>query len=113
MRDPRAADTTVTSLSVAAGPDYGKTLVTVTGTNFADSALLAVRFGLTADGVAARTFLSASTIKVLTPSLAASAPAVYVSNNNQDFYANAVYFTFQSTWFGFGCEMRRDADGKR
>lgn len=89
------ANATVVSLDFTIGPSLGGTHVTVTGTNFVNSAGLVVKFG---SRLTTLTFVTASTATCIAPSAATTgAVAVEVSNNNADFTANGVQFTYLGT----------------
>ena len=92
------ANAVVTSLLPATGPNGGFTEVTVTGSNF-----LAAHFTCKFDrNVTRGTVDSASVARCVSPAHATGSVDVEVSNNNQDYTANTVHFTYQGIVL-FGC----------
>ena len=91
------ASPSVTSIWPTTGPQHGATAVTVRGTNFIrDYSLLYCMFGTA--GRSAGTLVSASLIRCLSPeSVTAATVTLSVSNNNLDFTADAIDFTYQRT----------------
>ena len=85
----------VASLLPTSGPVNGSTVVTVTGTNFVSSSQLYCSF--VGVGRSLATWVSASTLRCLSPARTAGSVALEVSNNNQDFTSNAVQFMYQET----------------
>lgn len=84
------------------GPVIGGTNVTVTGTNFVNSPLLACMFG--SQPVSAR-WISTTQMWCLSPPEQPIVVAVEVSNNYQQFTTNNVSFSYQRTCF-FACFVR-------
>ena len=74
----------VSAVLPASGPATGGTVVTVTGSSFVATPLLACRFDST---VLSATYVSASVLMCVSPSHAAGAVNMSVANNNQDFIA--------------------------
>jgi hypothetical protein len=66
--------------------------VTVTGTGFVSNpGYLVCRFGIARVWA---TFASASVVQCLSPAQATGAVVVAISNNNQDFTANSISYTY-------------------
>jgi hypothetical protein len=85
---------TVSSSWPTTGPVSGATKVTVTGTGFVDSPLLACRFGAGASSMAE--WISATRLVCASTAQAVGSVSLEISNNNQDFTANTVPFVFQA-----------------
>lgn len=102
-----AADITIESLSVTAGPTTGVTEVTVTGTEFLLGALC--KFGPTAS--TANTVLSSSQLVCVAPALAAGECSLEVSNNDGADYTR-VYDQFLYYGTTVGCQLLACVDDR-
>lgn len=70
--------------------------ITVTGTNFVQSSNLQCKFGSTE---VAATYVTGSLARCVTPAAAtATSVTVEVSNNNQDYTASGIAYTYQRTY---------------
>ena len=87
-------DSSVMGVSPSNGPANRNVLVTVTGSEFVDSANLYCRFGSRSTQA---TFQTATLLECYTPPSDASVVFVEVTNNNQDYTASGVTFTFDCT----------------
>ena len=83
---------TVTELSVSRGPTSGGTIVTVTGTDFQNTA--SCLFG---GATASTTFVSTSTVKCSAPATAASTVTLEVRYNGYESTADNLPFIFDGT----------------
>jgi hypothetical protein len=91
-----AAVITLAGVSNGNGPIIGNSLVTITGTNFVQSPNLKARFGLLS---VSATHSSASLVTARTPAHASAVVAVSVTNNDQDYAATAVFYTYNRTLY--------------
>ena len=82
---------TVSGISPVIGPSVGGTVVTVSGSQFLNSAQLVCRFG---SSVVSASWLSATSLKCAAPATAPSVVSLEVSNNNQDFTTDNFQYTF-------------------
>ena len=91
------ADTeTVSSIAPTAGPISGGTVVTVSGSNFKQTFGPRCKFGTA--GTASATFVTASVVTCVAPSVGApGTAAVGVANNGEDF-VGAQTFTYDGTY---------------
>eukprot|EP00003_Mantamonas_plastica_P016296 TRINITY_DN271_c0_g1_i10.p1 TRINITY_DN271_c0_g1~~TRINITY_DN271_c0_g1_i10.p1 ORF type:complete len:6036 (+),score=1765.20 TRINITY_DN271_c0_g1_i10:697-18804(+) len=80
------APETVTSFTPTNGPVYGRTIVTVTGTNFFENSLLNCKFGPTVS-ITKPTFVSSTLIYCVSPENLEGDKAVLVANNGQQYVA--------------------------
>ena len=88
-----AASPTVTSVYPTTGSVAGGSVITVTGAGFVQRQTLTCKFGT---AVSAAFWHSTVLLTCASPAVAvAGAVALEVSNNNQDYSANAVQFTYQ------------------
>ena len=87
------ATETVTTVSPLFGLTVGNTLVQVSGTNFFNSPLLTCAFGTAR---VSAIYLSATRVTCMSPAYTAGMTVIEVSNNNQQFTANAVAYQYIS-----------------
>eukprot|EP00698_Gefionella_okellyi_P014432 TRINITY_DN4005_c0_g1_i5.p1 TRINITY_DN4005_c0_g1~~TRINITY_DN4005_c0_g1_i5.p1 ORF type:complete len:1114 (+),score=261.18 TRINITY_DN4005_c0_g1_i5:484-3825(+) len=86
------ANANVSHIALAKGPEYGKTNVTVTGTNFVNTVLSRCKFGTV---VAVASYLSSSQLLCYSPAHMVGVVAVEISNNNQDYTTNGALFEYE------------------
>ena len=83
---------TVIAVAPVSGPQDGSTLLTVTGTEFLPRVSLTCQFGTMRS---AATYATPSRLTCLSPAASGAGDVSFaVSNNNQDFTADAVAFTY-------------------
>jgi hypothetical protein len=72
----------------------GGTLVTITGTNFVQTPLLRCKFNST---IVVASYLSGTTCKCVAPPHEAGHVLVDISNNNQDYTTDGLFYEFFRT----------------
>ena len=84
-------DVVVTSLAPAAGPQQGRTLVSVLGSGYVDSSALKCKFG---ELVVDATFVSSTVVNCTAPAQPAGAIALEVSSNTVQFSSSNITYVY-------------------